>query len=70
MAELRRMTVKDLEDLADSDPDANAVWEQRRANNAKKNQNAKEHRNARMAEAPEYAAEVTVLCFERKSMGR
>ena len=58
MTALRHMKLTELEVLAESDPTAKEVLEQRRVRNAQKNQLAKERRNARIAEDPEYAAEV------------
>lgn len=57
-ARLQHMTIAELTTVADSDPKAKEILEQRRAKNAEKNRISKERRNARMAEDPEYAARI------------
>ncbi len=58
LAYLRKITIAELEELAQSDPEAEEVLQTRRQKTAEKNRKVIERREARMATDPEYAAEV------------
>jgi len=58
LAYLRKITIAELEELAEADPEAAEVLQTRRAKTAEKNRKVIERREARMAEDPEYAAQV------------
>ena len=58
LAYLRKITIAELEELAQSDPEAAEVLQTRRQKTAEKNRKVIERREARMAADLEYAAEV------------
>ena len=58
LAYLRKITIAELEELAQSDPEAEEVLQTKRQKTAEKNRKVIERREARMATDPEYAAEV------------
>jgi len=59
-AELNRMTIGELDKIADSDPEAREILEKRRAKNQAKNTAAREKRRERMANDPAFAEKTRI----------
>lgn len=65
LAYYRKITIAELEPLAETDPMAAEVLETRRAKAAEKNRRAKERHRQKMATDPDYAAEFTEKAKKR-----